>query len=144
MTNQSLMDGTRNKKGSKMTTLHQSRQKFFNKAYNGLKSQDFKQSKMESPDFVGVTFCCYRDGNGLSCAIGHCISDDDYSEFLESRSVDDPDILRRINHQPEDLDFLMELQDCHDLEASRSPHMMKRELECFARNYNLNIPQTEK
>lgn len=59
--------------------------------------------------------CLYRGPNGLKCAVGILITDDEYSEEMECKSVDvliDENLLpeRLIEHSY----FLQQLQKIHD------------------------------
>ncbi len=61
------------------------------------------------------TVCAYRSPDGLKCAVGCLIHDDDYSLNLEERSVDNisPEVFAYVNVNMRDL--LHRLQSVHDL-----------------------------
>lgn len=110
---------------------YRTRQEIFNMAYLGLAMQGWKQSlKGEG--------CVYRSVDGLKCAIGHCIADEDYNKNFEvTLGLSDAILFAsKIDHK--DLDFASKLQHCHDW--SFSPENMKERMEFFAEQYKLTIP----
>ena len=82
--------------------------------------------------------CLYRAPQGLSCAIGCLISDEHYSEDLESNSVDSTaikDAVSRSLNQPvtsSDVNMLQDLQDLHDYATVES---WERRLDELADDY---------
>jgi len=58
-------------------------------------------------------FCAYRGENGLTCALGCLISDEDYRPEMEGRGVSVPIVYEAL-HTDCDESFLMDLQGCHD------------------------------
>lgn len=109
-------------------------QNIFTMAYVGLALQGFKKSV----DDVDV-HCMYRGENGLKCAIGHCIPDEEYREEFECIDgifaiMNGVSSLKGMT-----LHFLKHLQDCHD--NATSPENMKSRLINFANWHNLIIPE---
>lgn len=123
--------------------IQEQKQKWFNKAYLGLKNQDFKRS-------VYGTSCRYRGPKELKCAIGHLIPDDKYAFVMENRGPADLTVYSRIEDVPRNLDgtflsfqdlsqFLHRLQNCHDLAIIASE--VKENLLHFAKVEKLTIPE---
>ena len=110
-------------------------QEIFNAAYLGLKAQGFKQS------VNALGECKYRGDNGLKCAIGHCLTDEEL-QGSEKNFVLLPELAKSklgvdlFDHRR--YDFLCDLQDAHDRAVVYS---MRSNLEAFARDYNLTIPE---
>lgn len=118
-----------------------SRQEIFTKAYLGLKSQGFQRSVKRNSNR-----CLYRANENMKCAIGWCISDENYDqEFdikseMDSSSIDtNPDILEAACIDSINLQFATELQIVHDV--NRTPYEMEIGLERFADEYGLEIPE---
>lgn len=114
------------------------KQEAFNLAYRGLKSQGFKSSTI-----LGTISCVYRHPDGLKCAVGHIMTDEEYRpNFDEHSGVTAATVARLLNWQivdePFQVDFLTRLQEVHD-EAANPSDMVLR-LEDFADSYNLEIP----
>lgn len=57
-------------------------------------------------------YCVYRGPNGTKCAVGHLITDDEYSEEMESAKASD--VAKHIERFYDHRFFLQELQHCHD------------------------------
>lgn len=110
------------------------KQDIFNKAYRGLKAQGFVKS-------VGNKGCMYRGFNSLKCAIGHCISDSEYTLELEGRSANTHKIGAILGYVPysDEAWFAIDLQGIHD--NSRGPEYMKDGLHAFAKKHGLTVPQ---
>lgn len=111
------------------------KQEAFNKIWNGLQSQDWQRS------FRDDETCAYRGFGGLKCAIGHLISDEDYSPEMESVSVS---ALKRMgllpkNLQEIDINFLLNCQVQHDL--ARSAYCLRHGLRRIADQYGLIAPE---
>lgn len=107
-------------------------QEIFNIAYLGLASQGFEKS-------VGLTSsCAYRGKDNHKCAIGYCLSDEDYNEEMEGRTAlsDIVYYALKTNVNP---DTLVEMQRCHDF--SNDPTNRKEEFVSFAKHYRLTIPK---
>lgn len=110
------------------------RQEIFDLAWNGLKAQGFKRSKV-----VGGPRCLYRSQNGLKCAIGHCIPDEIYSPLMEEEGLDK---VMEIIGVPDNLfPFAEDLQHAHD--GAESPAGMEGNLRRFAERHSLTIPAQE-
>ena len=109
------------------------KQEIFDKAWNGLKSQGFVESR---DDERGI--CCYRGPGGLRCALGWCIPDERYSTNLENMSGDDRPVIKAVGASPKLAGFLESLQGCHDY--STGPESMERNLRNFASDHELTVP----
>lgn len=72
---------------------------FVQKMYDGLKSQEFQRSMFVSPR-NGREMCAYRGTDGLKCAIGHIISDENYSPEMEGNGVGDLLVFRKTDMAP--------------------------------------------
>lgn len=64
--------------------------------------------------------CMYRNGAGLSCAVGVLITDEAYAPAMEWRSLDDEPVLDALRQSgvadsAEVLSLLNELQEVHDI-----------------------------
>ncbi len=84
--------------------------------------------------------CLYRGPNGLKCAIGALITDEEYDSEMEFKTISFlkerfiPDRLKGVI-----IDFLSDLQNIHDDYANWSrTSQMKEELEIVARNFGLD------
>jgi hypothetical protein len=90
----------------------------------------------------GSTGCAYRGDNGLSCAVGCLIPDDEYLSDMECLSVseltDEFTSVKLSKHLSKFLtrnqDLLMDLQALHD---SILPHNWPNRLAQIAERYNL-------
>lgn len=119
-----------------------SKQKLFNKAFLGLKSQGFQLST----DKDG---CMYRSESGNRCAIGWCISDKKYNSNFEGNDVFGIPYNLLFPRIPED--FLMMLQECHDnvagdvsrqtIKTTAAPQKLEKNLINFASAYGLTVPE---
>jgi hypothetical protein len=123
-------------------------QEIFNIVYQGLKSQDFRQS-------VGTDInrtCLYRGPNNTKCAFGHLIPDDVYDKRLEERSIQSlidtkqdfkeqlSGFFEWLSQFSEDHLFLLRiLQYAHDCYVD--PSSMQKRLKEIAERYNLTIPE---
>jgi hypothetical protein len=112
------------------------RQEIFNAAYIGLHGQGWKKS---TDGAESSPACMYRGKNGLKCAIGHCIADEDYVPHLEGRFVRSEGVLCAAKIALGDQLFAGEMQRQHDLASSAAE--MKTRFEAFAKQHNLTIPQ---
>lgn len=116
--------------------MTRTRQEIFDIAWNGLKAQGFARSAVENE--YG---CLYRGPNGLRCAIGHCISDEEYREVFEGTgiSTDNGYSLRKAARiSTDDLGFAGDLQAAHD--ENPAPDAMKEALLDLALRYSLTVP----
>ncbi len=111
-----------------------SRQEMFDRAFVGLRSQGFKQAKAR----CGAK-CAYLDvTTGFRCAWGWVDTALTYQvEPVRSLSRGIATTL-----SPADLNWAMELQDCHD--SANSPGEMKRLLLSHAAFYDLTVPEDVK
>ena len=107
-------------------------QQIFNKAYLGLKSQDFKKSS-------NGAVCMYRGPKGLKCAIGHCIDDKYYQLSMESLEIGNLCNNYEGLFNSEQIPFLKKLQETHDW--SDSPDDMKNKFYILATEYSLTVPE---
>lgn len=112
--------------------LEKSPQEIFNVAYRGMRKQGF----VRSATIDGK--CHYRSPDGkLKCAIGHCITDEEY-EQLTVKLVPVRGLVRDLGYHDMHLSFLRELQRVHD--ENSTPRVMKNEFKIFATKYRLTIP----
>jgi hypothetical protein len=111
-----------------------------------LQAQGFIQSKQELPN--GVDRCAYRGADGMKCAIGHLIDDEDYVPGFEGKGILSvaraygPTIFRLIARKFvgfTDYMFLTALQGIHD--RTSEPEEMKNRLQIFAKNSGLTVPE---
>lgn len=58
--------------------------------------------------------CRYRGPNGLKCGIGHILTDNDYHEILEGKTVKELLEELRISMSPRKIKFLSDIQTAHD------------------------------
>lgn len=116
--------------------------------YDGLKSQGFQRSTPE-----GTSNCLYRGPNGLKCAIGHVIPDENYSDNLEMKSInyfsvfaatlfadfyfDQKSYLDDFNKIGTLPTLLSELQSVHD--NYQYPEEMQSEFIAICKNYNIPL-----
>ena len=111
------------------------RQEIFDIAWTGLKAQDFTQSAANEYG------CLYRGPNGLRCAIGHCISDEEYQEVFEGTGIlaDGGHSIRKAARiSADDLGFVGDLQAAHD--ENPAPDAMKEAFLDLALRYSLTVP----
>lgn len=103
-------------------------QEIFDKSVEGLASQGFRQA-------MDGDSCMYRSPDGLKCAAGWLISDDEYETVVEGLAANTvfalTDFSRRATH-------VNDLQQCHDY--GKSPELMRSLLRRFARNHRLKLP----
>lgn len=105
-----------------------------------------KQGVQSSAEVAGTNGkCAYRGVNGLSCAVGCLISDEDYRENMDSD--DDTtigDVLNKFSHLPEYFylhrDLLVDLQQLHDTfsEFSLNDDLFVENVEQIGKDHNLN------
>lgn len=105
-------------------------QAIFDRAYKGLAKQGFVQSAWTG------TGCRYRGPNGLKCAAGHCISDEDYHEDMEWKLISL--VLDGLGIDDEKVRFIQDLQSAHD--NSNFADTMDKELAKVAGKYGLVVP----
>jgi len=140
-------------------------QEIFNIAYLGLASQGFKQSLS-----LAKSACSYRGKDGLKCAIGHVITDDDLATSLDSGMYNEPEdtksgfsisslltgslpldkkVQEIFDSSPQFIEFLRDLQNVHDRvpddwKKDTIPEHMKRNMEAFAATHKLSVPALPK
>ncbi len=108
-------------------------QQLFNEAWKGLKAQGFQQSRGEAGS------CAYRGQNGLKCALGHCMSDEDYKPALEGFGAYSPRVMAACGYGPSECYNADALQACHD--CSYRPAEMEKALRDFATERGFTIPE---
>lgn len=102
-------------------------------------------------------FCAYRGENGMRCAVGWLIDDENYRHALESQTVDGSIVVRKAlgNSVGEvDIEFCSALQDAHDAfliaqtlgkldkeEVESWETFNKKEFERLADEWNLELPE---
>lgn len=117
-------------------------QEIFNKAVAGLASQKFQRSVSDNGR------CLYRGPNGLKCAIGHVVTDEQIAEVVKQIRVYNKDC----NENAEGFNgrvfsktlsasehFLDNLQSAHDI--SHNPVGMIHSLRWFAKENELELPE---
>jgi len=116
------------------------RQEVFDKIYLHLIEQGRKSVNSDGR-------CQYRSPDGDKCAIGCLIPDELYTPELEGNGVSMPiieDVLNKIypDMTDEDLLFLLDLQDLHDIEIIQYNSFIEHvhnEMEIIADAYDLNF-----
>ena len=108
-------------------------QEIFDKVYQGLKAQGFKQSLLDGPG----TICMYRGEGGMKCAAGQLIPDEVYNVSMEERGIVYNIDWFKQNFSPEALDFIRELQTIHD--RSVTPETMKENLIEISRDAQVEV-----
>lgn len=113
------------------------KQKWFNKAYKGLKKQGFKQAINADGN------CMYSLANGRRCAIGQLVPNGTRgvrgwsgSCYFERETLEACGI-----PISKDRDFFSNLQAAHDASDSDKPEGMKVHLAAFARARGLTVPR---
>lgn len=87
----------------------------------------------------GTTSCRYRTSDGLKCAVGALIPDENYDPSIEGGSVN-PRIIDLIPGADvrTDLDFLTDAQSqLHDIISEHYPTQLERNAIAFAHVYDL-------
>lgn len=113
-------------------------QTIFNRAWTGLKAQEFLQS-------VKNNTCAYRGQGGRKCGIGHCIDDRYYRETFEGSLFTDSDIIDAVRlslgmsvTDPRVFLLLNHVQSAHD--RYPDPTDMQSNLRMIASDYKLTVP----
>lgn len=123
--------------------IYESLQAVFNDAYSGLRAQGFKRSM--HGEFGDM--CRYRGAYGRKCAIGFCIPDKLYNEYMEGSTPTAPNSCSSIvfgevfGFEPENMIDRVELgclQDAHD--NGDTPEKMEKLLREFAESFDLTVP----
>ena len=114
-------------------------QEIFDTAYLGLKAQGFKPSLKEGK-------CKYRGDNGMKCAIGHCLTDEeliDNRHSFEGRLSALPEKAQEklgiANGSSRRVQFLHCIQNAHD--SSFNEMSMESDLRKVAADFNLTVPK---
>ena len=117
---------------------HEQFQNWYNTAVIGLASQGFQRSIIE-----GTNNCQYRGSNKTKCAVGYLIPDERYNTDIESRNINHNRVQKCVDPERawsyKEIEFLNELQRCHDFGETSSE--MKTKLSALAIKYNLDIPK---
>lgn len=116
--------------------------------YDGLKAQGFKQS-------LGETGCSYRGADGLKCAIGHVIADEDYNPEMEKKGIAsyaifcktpfkkffdlESDFRKALDEEDTVATFLYKLQSVHDV--NHIPDQMQERFIKTCKKYNISIKE---
>jgi len=112
-------------------------QEAFDRALRGIRAQGYRQS-------LTGTGCAYRGENGLKCAIGHCIDDDELARRMDiGHATSITALLNSAKHLNlntlfKDCDerLLLRLQHAHD--RIRSPTPFEDEMSLIAAHHNLS------
>lgn len=119
-------------------------QDYFDKAYNGLKSQDFQRSYNEDRGS-----CVYYDEETkCRCAFGWVLSDEDIDFIVEHDFNTQTDY----SNLPEEIKDKYPIEDCNNIawffhqlqgahDSAYSKLSMKRNLEQFAERFGLKYPE---
>lgn len=123
-------------------------QSIFDRAYFGLKSQEFQFSSIVDKDGINglqSTMAAYRGENGLKCSIGWLIADGAYSPDLEGELLCEKTLevlaASGVEIKPKDdwaSSFLSKLQRCHD-NCENNPSQMQEQLTALAVKYGLVV-----
>lgn len=101
------------------------KQELFQQSVTKLFNQGKPSIRNDIRNLDGGPACAYRGGNGLKCAIGHLIPDENYDQKMEAKSIDAllkewpilADLFKITSS--EDQDFLFKLQkELHDYIAN--------------------------
>lgn len=116
-------------------------QPLFDRMVAGLRAQNWKKST-QSPT---SKTCAYRNPNGLKCAVGHILDDEDYDPAMEEIEVHylPKHVLEKILGDPDpserQYEFLNACQLAHDYATLQDP--METRLRRVATQYNLEFPE---
>lgn len=113
--------------------METSKQKIFDTVWNGLKSQNFKQS-------MRYGTCVYRGENGLKCAAGWLLPDEEWIETRNEETIDNYPWFTK-NFKNSQFQLIQELQEAHDALRSDDPEYMKERLTSVAIKYKLEVPE---
>lgn len=122
----------------------------FTVMFTGLRAQGFKQSAREvMEDGVCVHKCMYRGPNGLKCALGMLLPDDEYLSEMEGNGVNTLTELSttfaklcypmKKEEMGVSLEKLEALQSIHDM--CNDPAKMERAFRVFAIKNELTVPE---
>lgn len=110
------------------------KQKMFNKAVRGLRSQEFKQCLNAHGEPM------YNDGNGMHCSWGwvdRSLKPSDSTYYVEGLAADRVGVAPSLDI--EQMEFARQLQWCHD--DSPTPAAMERRLRRLGEREGLSWPQ---
>lgn len=118
-------------------------QEIFDKVATHLLKQQAKSRRLDAED--GNLFCAYRgqgESQGLSCAVGCLIPDEEYKTDMEGENIDSlmasgllsAQLVTEFTHHH---DLLVDLQRLHD---NADVDDWKKSLERVALNYRLTFP----
>lgn len=112
-------------------------QKAFDRAWNGMKAQGFRQSADRLNSLV-TPRCLYAGPDGMRCVAGHACGD-----FAHLLKEGDGILYQEVSSRFTDdaLAVLLVLQASHDDFASSAPEKMELRLRHVASEYNLSVPE---
>lgn len=114
-----------------------SEQETFNMIVAGLRAQEWRKSSAGRDGF-GVVVCKYRGPNGLKCAAGHLIPDEQYSPDMEGGCVDE--LVRLVPAlRLHNTALVVQCQVLHD--GSESPEDMEARFKLLAARFGLEFPE---
>ena len=113
--------------------MSKSRREIFEAAWDGLKSQDFRQA-------MDKNGCQYKTDDGLRCAIGWCMNEEDINQYVATHkgfklggTVSNPDVRELAGISYDDKEFALALQSIHDnFGRPLEPELLKQRLIGFA------------
>lgn len=111
--------------------MYLTNQEIFDKVAKHLITQSAKS--INHPDW----FCRYRADNGLKCAVGCLIKDEDYRSDIEGQSICQISKVFTNIDIDESIELLRSLQHCHD---SFYVTNWKQKLIEIGKFYNLTLP----
>lgn len=113
-------------------------QEMFDAAFIGLASQEFKKCKTDE----GFAPCVLRGPNGLKCAAGWLIPDEDWDEESNATPADfHPYFTNKERFSESELKFIVKLQKAHDNSAGAKS--MRNLMILVADEYKLTVPTIE-
>jgi hypothetical protein len=103
-----------------------------------------KQGQRAVEDQHSDAGCVYRSPEGLKCAIGALISDEDYNPNMEQLTACHQTVSKAISGLSRDTDFLSDLQSSlHDSFVPQGrksyPEFLEAEAILFAQRWNLKL-----
>jgi len=106
----------------------------------------FVKEKLLAQNARSVSFdgrCRYRGENGLKCAVGHCITDDEYDEKMELTTINSV-FFNKFNIARGRRALLNALQDIHDIHNPAIWRDLFEELEMNVREWEQKQAKMEK
>ena len=113
-------------------------QEVFDKVYRHLLTQKAKSNKFDSD---GEEYCMYRGPNGLKCAVGCLIADEEYSEKFEGVTISH--LLQHNTALSKYKIHRLLLKDLQCIHDTYDVNKWPSELAECALKYDLNIPNME-